>query len=609
MAASTCGCTTTWSCSARQRLRPRQRFGIQRQKITTQARGAFKEEEFIMGVAFTCGLEKVVLPSFKLGMPVEYELVRSIATVAGDQRKKLGVVKTDAEMMGGFSFAGDAAAADSQATHPRRARAAIQSRRSRSVEPDRSGRYDVLLIVQPSSLGPPQLINVVDAVRKGQPSVIFEDPYPLGDAAGRGHERREAATGRHVRHGRSAAAERRHWGTVECPGDSSHRRQSGPPQDAGRADHGKRSRLAELQPLSDDFRVGASGRSWFSFATTCRTTKSRSIPKCRSLRISRKSCFPYPDGHIAANWAKTKMTELVRTAEGRSGHDRRRTSSRRRNLDPYMLEIERGKPSKQSYILAAWIRGEADKASQGGEGEGEGEDGGGKADGQLVARWRQAERRQRDLRHRHRRAQQPVRADAERAEHDGGQVPLRQCAVRLQPDRRRRRRKSLPRNPQAKAEAQHAANGRNSSAAKARDKQKEANDKKQAEYDKAVKEADAEKDKAVADFKKIVDDLQGKQSRAKRSIRPSFRPLTVQLAMRQRIAERTAEVTKAATRAASATRNWPKSSGSATKTCSRFRTTTRCRPRSFRRSCRCWSASSSGPAAAFANAKVCRERE
>src|SRR5207237_692558 len=83
-----------------------QRFNIQRQKITSQARGAFKEEEFIMGVAFTCGLEKVVLPSFKLGMPVEYELIRSIATVAGDQRKKLGVVTTDAQMMGGFSFQG-----------------------------------------------------------------------------------------------------------------------------------------------------------------------------------------------------------------------------------------------------------------------------------------------------------------------------------------------------------------------------------------------------------------------------------------------------------------------------------------------------------------------
>src|SRR6266436_3402533 len=38
-----------------------------------------------------------------------------------------------------------------------------------------------------------------------------------------------------------------------------------------------------------------------------------------------------------------------------------------------MMEIERGKPSKQSYILAAWVRGEGTaKGSEGGEGEGAG---------------------------------------------------------------------------------------------------------------------------------------------------------------------------------------------------------------------------------------------
>src|SRR6478736_9065298 len=156
-----------------------QRFNIQKQRIQTQARGAVKGEEFIMGVAFTCGLEKVVLPSFKLGMPVEYELIRSIVTVAGEQRKKLGVVKTDAEMMGGFSFAG---------MQPRQIPKQLileDLERQYKVEevdpanPIELGRYDVLLIVQPSSLGPPQLANVVDIVKKGQASVIFEDPYPV----------------------------------------------------------------------------------------------------------------------------------------------------------------------------------------------------------------------------------------------------------------------------------------------------------------------------------------------------------------------------------------------------------------------------------------------
>ena len=39
-------------------------------------------------------------------------------------------------------------------------------------------RYDVLLAVQPSGLSPPEMANFVDAVRAGQPTAIFEDPFP-----------------------------------------------------------------------------------------------------------------------------------------------------------------------------------------------------------------------------------------------------------------------------------------------------------------------------------------------------------------------------------------------------------------------------------------------
>jgi ABC-2 type transport system permease protein len=40
-------------------------------------------------------------------------------------------------------------------------------------------RYDVLLVVQPSSLTPPQLKNVEDAIMSGIPTAIFEDPFPF----------------------------------------------------------------------------------------------------------------------------------------------------------------------------------------------------------------------------------------------------------------------------------------------------------------------------------------------------------------------------------------------------------------------------------------------
>ena len=39
--------------------------------------------------------------------------------------------------------------------------------------------FDVLLAVQPSSLGPPQMKNFIAAVKKGQRTAIFEDPFPL----------------------------------------------------------------------------------------------------------------------------------------------------------------------------------------------------------------------------------------------------------------------------------------------------------------------------------------------------------------------------------------------------------------------------------------------
>ncbi|MEM7477358.1 MAG: ABC transporter permease, partial [Planctomycetota bacterium] len=38
--------------------------------------------------------------------------------------------------------------------------------------------YDVLFVVQPSSLNPQQLPNVVEAIKSGVPTAIFEDPFP-----------------------------------------------------------------------------------------------------------------------------------------------------------------------------------------------------------------------------------------------------------------------------------------------------------------------------------------------------------------------------------------------------------------------------------------------
>ena len=91
-----------------------ERYGITPQNVQVMSRGTIRDEQIIMGVAFTSGLEKVVVPFLDFGIPIEYELIRSIATVAQAERKKIGIVRTDAQLFGGFQLCWRTTSADSQ---------------------------------------------------------------------------------------------------------------------------------------------------------------------------------------------------------------------------------------------------------------------------------------------------------------------------------------------------------------------------------------------------------------------------------------------------------------------------------------------------------------
>ncbi len=155
--------------------RAEQQFGIRPIPVESRVRGARSLEEIFMGVACTCGLDKVVLPFLDKGIPVEYELVRSIATVSQPKRKKIGILNTDAKLYASF---------DMQSMSPGRDQAIVEELRKQyevvQVDPTNpiTETYDVLLAVQPSSLTPPQLENFIAAVKNGQATAIFEDPFP-----------------------------------------------------------------------------------------------------------------------------------------------------------------------------------------------------------------------------------------------------------------------------------------------------------------------------------------------------------------------------------------------------------------------------------------------
>jgi ABC-2 type transport system permease protein len=149
------------------------RFGIEARSVATKDRGARTTQEIFLGAAFSCGLDKVVIPFIDKGVPAEYEVLRSITTVAQKKRQRLGVLKTAANLYGGFTMQGPI---------PKSRIVEELEKQYDVVEVDPAQpiteRFDVLLAVQPSSLGPAELNNFVEAVRGGQPVAIFEDPAP-----------------------------------------------------------------------------------------------------------------------------------------------------------------------------------------------------------------------------------------------------------------------------------------------------------------------------------------------------------------------------------------------------------------------------------------------
>jgi len=334
-----------------------ERFGIRRQVVRTQSRGAFKEEEFILGAAFSCGRENVVVPFFGNGVPVEYELIRSIATVGHGERKKLGVVQTDAQLSGGFSFVG---------MQPRQIPKQLileELEKQYKVEevdansPIEPGKYDVLLVVQPSSLGPLQLTNVVDAVTKGQPAAIFEDPFPYVMSQCVGTADPKPPMGGGMFGGGQPQPKgdiRALWKAlgIQVTGDGA----SDIPGDIPAT-----IVWQEFNPYPK-FQIRGIGPELVFVRNDAPGAISAFNPKEPVCAKFEELLLPYPTGISQALGSKLSFTELIATSSTMAGTIKVSDWQGSAN-DPYLLEEKRGRPAKGKFTLAAWIR--ADEPSGG----------------------------------------------------------------------------------------------------------------------------------------------------------------------------------------------------------------------------------------------------
>ena len=152
------------------------KFGIEGRKVQSERAGRTQVDEVYLGAVINSGANDVVIPFFDVGLPLEYELTRTVNTVAAEKRRKVGILETDAKLTGGFDM-------QSFRSSPEW-RIVTELKKQYEVEavspagPIDETKYDVVVAVLPSSLGQIEMQNFVDYVKKGKAVLIFDDPLP-----------------------------------------------------------------------------------------------------------------------------------------------------------------------------------------------------------------------------------------------------------------------------------------------------------------------------------------------------------------------------------------------------------------------------------------------
>ncbi|MGQ0634687.1 MAG: Gldg family protein [Planctomycetaceae bacterium] len=152
-------------------------FGIESQEVQTERGGRWTRDDVFMGVVVSGSADdQVIIPFFDKGTPVEYELTRSIRTVSQANRKKIGVLRTDAQATGGFDMQSFRQNPEWKIVGELKKQYDVKA-----VAPEELDNTDVevLVAIMPSSLSDPQMVKLVEYVKRGKPTLIIDDPLPI----------------------------------------------------------------------------------------------------------------------------------------------------------------------------------------------------------------------------------------------------------------------------------------------------------------------------------------------------------------------------------------------------------------------------------------------
>ena len=143
-------------------------FNITARKVMSIEASQRSAIDVFMGVVFTSGPEEFVIPFFERGLPVEYELARSVRVVSQTQRRSVGVLATDAKVFGGFDFQTMTRSQDWSFIGELRKQYDLQQIQPGEPYPD---DLDALVVVMPSALSQPELDALRAAIVSGLPTL------------------------------------------------------------------------------------------------------------------------------------------------------------------------------------------------------------------------------------------------------------------------------------------------------------------------------------------------------------------------------------------------------------------------------------------------------
>ncbi|MCP5110992.1 MAG: ABC transporter permease, partial [bacterium] len=153
----------------------RERYGIEPYRIPPTEESASGANEIFLGVVFTCGTEESVIKFFDRGLPVEYELMRSIRVVSRVDRRKVGILDTKAQLFGGFDFQTKRQSRDWSIIPELRKQYEVTRVSPAQDLPD---DLDVLIAVLPNTLDEEALDRLVKYIHQGKPVLVMLDPLP-----------------------------------------------------------------------------------------------------------------------------------------------------------------------------------------------------------------------------------------------------------------------------------------------------------------------------------------------------------------------------------------------------------------------------------------------